>query len=77
MGEIIKVVINRDGCLLHGCCRDICPEVFGWPSKDQKAPKGEGAYVKEGAERFFVSHEPRIRDACVACPVGVISVEEK
>lgn len=55
----------------------ICPEVFGWPSKEERAPEGVTPFVKEGAERFFVSHEQKVREACIACPVGVISVEEK
>jgi len=77
MGRIVSVIINRDGCLLHGCCRDIFPEVFGWPRKDAGAPPGDGAFVKEGAEKFLKSHEHRIREACAACPVAVISLHEQ
>jgi ferredoxin len=66
---ITKVTIGN--CLNHGCCEDLCPEVFKLPDD------GSIAIVREGAEKFFVSYEAKIKEAVAACPMEAIHIEEK
>jgi len=69
MGEIVRVIIDSEACLHHGCCRDACPEVF--------ALTPNAAFVKPGAEALFTEEELRIRLAVAACPVDAIRLEER
>ncbi len=78
MERIVGVSIDRDSCLLHGCCVQACPEVFGWPGKGTGPWDGRrAAFVREGSAAFFDTRADAIREACVACPVAAIRVQEE
>jgi len=61
-----KVVIDTDECVGCESCVELCPEVFGFDEKEEKA------YVikPEGGP------EDEIQEAIDACPVECISLEE-
>ena len=57
MGTITSVSVNKEDCLLHGVCVDICSEIFAWRKEDVYAS------VKGDAHRYFKSHDQAIRKA--------------
>lgn len=74
MGEIVRVIIDAEACLHHGCCRDACPEVFALPASGDAR---NAAFVKPGAEERFSEDDLRIRLAVAACPMDAIRLEER
>ncbi len=71
MGKIVRVTLDEERCLHHGCCVEVCPSVFEWH------PTSPNATVRKDASRHTLAQEKAIREAVVACPVNVIAIEEK
>ncbi|MFW6415016.1 MAG: ferredoxin [Thermodesulfobacteriota bacterium] len=61
-----KVVIDQDECIGCESCVEICPEVFGFDSEDEKA------YVIDSQ----AASEESIQEAMDSCPVECITWEE-
>lgn len=62
----MKAIVTED-CISCGACVDICPEVFDMPDGGLAFPK-----VDEVPEALI----PSAREACEACPVDAIILEE-
>jgi ferredoxin len=62
----MKAMVDPDLCTACGACIDICPEVFQMGE--------EVAEVQ--ADPVPADQEATAREACEACPVDAISIEE-
>ena len=71
MGKIVRVTLNEEACLHHGCCVDTCPSVFAWHSEKPNAT------VRLDASNHFVVKDKEIRKAVEACPINVIAIQEE
>ncbi len=64
--RIMKVKINREGCISCGLCTEICPEVF--------------RIAEDGLSEVYCQPLPEFEDlakeAEESCPVSVIHTEE-
>jgi len=78
MSDMIKVTIERDGCILCGACWVDCPEVFEESLEDGLSQIVEG-YRVDG-DLAVGEVPPNLEDcaeeAAMACPVEVIHVGE-
>ncbi|MBT3456297.1 ferredoxin [bacterium] len=61
----IKKIIIQPGCLSCGACEFLAPDVF---------EVSDISHVKSGVD--LDKNREKIHQAVVACPVGVIEVEE-
>lgn len=73
LGDSMKVMINREGCIGCGVCEALCPEVFkliddGKSAIVEKYRKGE---LGEGEVEDSLS--ACVDSAKISCPVEVIS----
>jgi len=72
-GKMMKVHIDRDGCIECGACEASCPEVFELKEGDKAQIVAK--YQKAGPDEGEVedSLSVCVRDAETSCPVEVIS----
>jgi ferredoxin len=62
----MKAIVTEE-CISCGACVDICPEVFD-------IQDGGLAFIKVDA--IDPNWEPEVRQACEACPVDAIILED-
>ena len=74
---MVKVTIDREGCISCGACWSTCPEVFEQNADDAKNQIVNqfqvGGNIAEGS--IEKNLEECARQAADGCPVQVISVE--
>ena len=62
----MKAIVDADLCTVCGTCVDVCPEVF---------QLGE-TIAEVRTDPVPVEYEETCREACDACPVDAIAIEE-
>jgi len=62
----MKAIVDADFCTACGTCVDVCPEVFQLGETVAEVRK----------DPVPVEYEGTCREACEACPVDAITIEE-
>ena len=74
---MVKVVIDRDGCVSCASCWTICPDVFEQNPEDNLSRISKRWMIENRAGEGEVpsDEEACVREAAELCPVQVISLE--